>query len=125
MAAGAIVQLETFANPQPFHPEQLADGSCSQHHFVPLCTRNSQICKEVLQFDGPVHSDRLKPVASLPMPQDHRRPDLVGVKQFVAGIRGAISSLICHRNTPCQNSSIKVSRSTSRRYINCDSAIAE
>src|SRR5437899_4767335 len=75
-------KLESFRNPEPFDPENLAFFSLRNHKFVAQRARNLLIDKEILQFDGAGHANGLKAVACSPVPKNHLRTDAFGIKVF-------------------------------------------
>src|SRR5205823_11414733 len=77
----ALIEFEAFRNTQTFDPEDLAIGSCPDEQFMPDIARHLLVHEKILQFYRLGHADWLKTIARLPMAEDDRVADLVGVKQ--------------------------------------------
>jgi hypothetical protein len=60
-------QLESFRNPQIFHPKQLSSRRGGHNQVVPHRFWNLLIDKEILKFHRLRHADGLKTVARPPM----------------------------------------------------------
>src|SRR5205823_4960454 len=92
-----IVELETFPDAHPFHPEQLPRRRRSDNQLMALSAGNLPIHEQILQFDRRFHADRLKAVPCPPMAKHDRRSDPFRV-EILAPFRELRPSI--HRSLP-------------------------
>ena len=85
-ANGGLVQLKTVANPQAFHPENLASAGGRHQPTAPFVARHFEVGEKVLQFRRPDGTDGMETVTRLPMAQANLRPYLLGIKMLVVGL---------------------------------------
>jgi len=74
--------LETFSNPQPFDPENVALIRGRQHQLATPRCGNLLIREPILQFHRRFHANGLKPIPGTPMSQDYPPSDLPSIKKL-------------------------------------------
>jgi hypothetical protein len=82
----APCKLKPFRNPQTLHPIDLpacCGGQQTSTSFVP---RKLLINKQILQFYGTFHANRLKPIPWLPMPDYYALSNSVSIEKLGPGV---------------------------------------
>src|ERR1041385_958888 len=78
--------LESLADAQTFHPENLAGFIRPDDEPTPLLTRDLLVHEQILQLHRAGHPNGLKPISSAPVTQHDASADGIRVEEFSAGM---------------------------------------